>query len=234
MNLLSIDLNTIRLSNQSYLNLLSSVNCEQTEIHIYNYIEQKHNKLDFCHGEILHKYQGSRKKIALDIKQALDIIEQCTKTNFDNVYIMCGEYESEFLFKKLDEINVAYHKISLTSIRQMEVANSDFEIIEQSTAQSNEQVIILNKEKTGTQSNKQIATQINEQNESQSTEQTAILNSEQTVTQCDKKSNIIPFEIDEGNKEQTTDGKTKLSPEQIKKIYNYIKYKQMQKKLKSM
>ena len=119
--LLSIDLNTTRLNNQSYQNLINSTNYNNLEIHLYNYIEQKHNKLSFTNGEVIHKYCGSRKKVALDIPQALDIIEQCSKNNYEKVFILCGEFESEFLLKKLDSMNVTYLKLQPTAIRQSDI-----------------------------------------------------------------------------------------------------------------
>ncbi len=121
--LLSIDLNTTRLNNQNYLNLLSGINADKLSIHIYNYIEQKHNKINFNHGELLHQYLGSRKKIALDIPQALDIIELCANNYYDKVLILSGEYESEYLYNKLSQMKVNFSRILPTALHQIDNNN---------------------------------------------------------------------------------------------------------------
>lgn len=126
--LLSIDLNTTRITNQNYNNLLQSIKCDNLQIHIYNYIKAKHSKIAFNNGEVLHQYAGSRKKIAMDITQALDITEQASNKTFDKIFILCGEYESEFLFSKLDQMQANYHKISPSDLRQLNDDKIDINI----------------------------------------------------------------------------------------------------------
>lgn len=217
MDLLTIDLNTTRLNNQSYLNLIKSLNCNELEIHIYNYIEQKHNKMSFCQGEVIHKYFGSRKKVALDIKQALDIIELCAKNTYKKVYVLCGEYESDFLFLKLNEMNVPYQKISCSSFRQIEC--KCLEVAQNSPSTSLEEKKAKNSDINAVSTNQNLNLQISEKSDIAATIQ---------------KSNIIPFDNLNEIKENAEKKHTNLTPEQIKKIYNYIKFKQMQTKLKSI
>ncbi len=208
--LLSIDLNTTRLNNQSYQNLINSTNYNNLEIHLYNYIEQKHNKLSFTNGEVIHKYCGSRKKVALDIPQALDIIEQCSKNNYEKVFILCGEFESEFLLKKLDSMNVTYLKLQPTAIRQSDILsenNNESLDIEPIKLQMSQNSNVVKNEKIS---------------------QDAHLNlSEEKLSSLNgmiKSGDISTYTP----KEKYING-TKLTAEQIKKIYTYIKLKQLQR-----
>lgn len=227
---MSIDLNTVRFNAQSYQNLVDSTNCRDLEIHIYNFIEQKHCKLPFYNGEILHKYSGSRKKIALDIKQALDIVELCTKNFYQNVFILCGEYESECLFSKLSEMGVPHKKISLTNYRQTDLSNTetqhcDIKDIEQTKIYAESKLENID----DTQSKKLVASDNNLQAED--CQNNTAINSQIN------ESKIIPFERMETTAQMDDDSnqtKTKLTIDQIKKIYNYIKSKQMENKLKSV
>lgn len=230
MNLLSIDLNTTRFNAQSYQNLVESTKCNQLEIHIYNYIEQKHCKLPFCHGEILHKYSGSRKKVALDIKQAVDIVELCTKNFYHNVFILCGEYESEFLFGKLTEMGVPHQKISLANYRQtdmpnVEISQNDIPCFErihsQSTCKKIDKIAVA-------QSNDLIEEyQNSKSNDFKQENEAEILQTESQIIPFEKNATVLH------NENNFNDEKTKLTIDQIKKIYNYIKFKQMESKLKA-
>lgn len=209
--LLSIDLNTTRLNNQSYQNLINSTNYNNLEIHLYNYIEQKHNKLSFTNGEVIHKYCGSRKKVALDIPQALDIIEQCSKNNYEKVFILCGEFESEFLLKKLDSMNVTYLKLQPTAIRQSDIlsennndTNLDIEPIKIPTSQN---FNVVKNEKISQDTHLKLSEEK--------------LNSLNGMIKSGDISTYTP-------KEKYING-TKLTAEQIKKIYTYIKLKQLQR-----
>ena len=210
--LLTIDLNTTRLNNQSYLHLLSELNHEKCEIHIYNYIEQKHNKLPFNNGEIIHQYSGSRKKVALDIPQALDTIELCTKNNYLGVYILCGDFESEFLFNKLNKMKVNYTKILPTSLRcadNYSHINGD---------------IIINKSEPQIIANESLT----------DTNVIQVASSDTRITNSNNKqeNKQIP-DLSTYSSNQKISG-TKLTPEQSKKIYTYIKFKQMQRELKTL
>lgn len=127
MKLLSIDLNTTRITNQNYQNLLNSINCDKLEIHIYNYIKTKHSKLEFSNGEVLHPYTGSRKKIALDIPQALDIVEQAALNKFEQIIILCGEFEGEFLYNKLNQLKINYYKISPSELRMLDTSSIELQ-----------------------------------------------------------------------------------------------------------
>ncbi len=211
--LLTIDLNTTRLNNQSYLHLLSELKHEKCEIHIYNYIEQKHNKLPFNNGEIIHQYSGSRKKVALDIPQALDTIELCAKNNYLGVYILCGDFESEFLFNKLNKMKVNYTKILPTSLRCAD-----------NYSQTNENFII-NKSKP----------QIIADESLMDTNVIQVASSDTTIVteSSDKQENKQISDLSTYSSNQKISG-TKLTPEQIKKIYTYIKFKQMQRELKTL
>ena len=208
--LLSIDLNTTRLNNQSYQNLINSTNYNNLEIHLYNYIEQKHNKLSFTNGEVIHKYGGSRKKVALDIPQALDIIEQCSKNNYEKVFILCGEFESEFLLKKLDSMNVTYLKLQPTAIRQSDIFsenNNESLDIEPIKLQMSQNFNVVKNEKISQNTHLKL-----------SEEKLSSLNG---MIKSGDISTYTP-------KEKYING-TKLTAEQIKKIYTYIKLKQLQR-----
>lgn len=208
--LLSIDLNTTRLNNQSYQNLINSTNYNNLEIHLYNYIEQKHNKLSFTNGEVIHKYCGSRKKVALDIPQALDIIEQCSKNNYEKVFILCGEFESEFLLKKLDSMNVTYLKLQPTAIRQSDILsenNNESLYSEPIKLQMSQNFNVVKNEKISQDAHFKL-----------SEEKLSSLNG---MIKSGDISTYTP-------KEKYING-TKLTAEQIKKIYTYIKLKQLQR-----
>ena len=208
--LLSIDLNTTRLNNQSYQNLIDSTNYNNLEIHLYNYIEQNHNKLSFTNGEVIHKYCGSRKKVALDIPQALDIIEQCSKNNYEKVFILCGEFESEFLLKKLDSMNVTYLKLQPTAIRQSDIFsenNNESLDIEPIKLQMSQNFNVVKNEKISQNTHLKL-----------SEEKLSSLNG---MIKSGDISTYTP-------KEKYING-TKLTAEQIKKIYTYIKLKQLQR-----
>ncbi len=208
--LLSIDLNTTRLNNQSYQNLINSTNYNNLEIHLYNYIEQKHNKLSFTNGEVIHKYCGSRKKVALDIPQALDIIEQCSKNNYEKVFILCGEFESEFLLKKLDSMNVTYLKLQPTAIRQSDIFsenNNESLDIEPIKLQMSQNFNVVKNEKISQNTHLKL-----------SEEKLSSLNG---MIKSGDISTYTP-------KEKYING-TKLTAEQIEKIYTYIKLIQLQR-----
>ena len=208
--LLSIDLNTTRLNNQSYQNLINSTNYNNLEIHLYNYIEQKHNKLSFTNGEVIHKYCGSRKKVALDIPQALDIIEHCSKKNYEKVVILGREIESEFLLKKLDSMNVTYLKLQPTAIRQSDILsenNNESLDIEPIKLQMSQNFNVVKNEKISQDTHLKL-----------SEEKLSSLNG---MIKSGDISTYTP-------KEKYING-TKLTAEQIKKIYTYIKLKQLQR-----
>ena len=208
--LLSIDLNTTRLNNQSYQNLINSTNYNNLEIHLYNYIEQKHNKLSFTNGEVIHKYCGSRKKVALDIPQALDIIEQCSKNNYEKVFILCGEFESEFLLKKLDSMNVTYLKLQPTAIRQSDILS-----------ENNNESLDIEPIKL------QMSQNFNAIKNENISQETHLKLSEEKLSSLNgmiKSGDISTYTP----KEKYING-TKLTAEQIKKIYTYIKLKQLQR-----
>lgn len=198
MKLLSIDLNTTRINGQGYARLLESLQTDDLDIHIYNYLEQKHNRLPFCHGENIHKYIGSRKKVALDIPQALDIVELCRKNIYQSVHILCGEYESEFLFDKLDKMNVNYTKICSQDVRSKQEM-----ILDESSSFDDTENVAASKK---TDFSKEVA----------------------NVYKQNKNSNIFT-ENNSFEQEQ----KPRLTAEQIKKIYTYIKFKQMERDIKT-
>ncbi len=230
--LLTIDLNTTRLNTQSYSHLIENIPSDNLEIHIYNYIEQKHNKLPFVNNEIIHNYNGSRKKVALDIPQALDTIELCAKNNYLQVYILCGEFESEFLFNKLNDMKVNYSKIMPTSLRQAEttatIHNIDFSVKQNQIYHSN-----------SNQNN--IVTQIDMMADSDLLETSeSLLATEETGDNINSVHNITDItsrlsEIKNSDITTYTPGQkittTKLTPEQIKKIYTYIKLKQLRREI---
>ncbi len=257
--LLSIDLNTTRLNNQNYMSLINSIPESNLTIHIYNYIEQKHGKLPFNHNEILHPYIGSRKKVALDIPQALDIVEICAKNKFDKVYILCGEYESEFLYNKLNHMNINFCKILPSTLRQTDensivkvdinnavfesnnaVAYNFLENIPESNQSENEftkndilhNVDDCKKEVAttaveGVQSFKLLSTPPDSnlnKNYSQ------MNNPKETIDLKTIKENfehIINLKDKNDNKSTQSKLTTKLTPEQIKQIYAFIKYRKL-------
>ena len=230
--LLTIDLNTTRLNTQSYSHLIENIPSDNLEIHIYNYIEQKHNKLPFVNNEIIHNYNGSRKKVALDIPQALDTIELCAKNNYLQVYILCGEFESEFLFNKLNDMQVNYSKIMPTSLRQAEtistIHNIDFSVKQNQAYYSN-----ISQNNTVTQTDIMADSDLLETSESLlATEETGDnINSVHNITDITsrlseiKNSDITTYTP--GEKSTTP----KRTPEQIKKIYTYIKLKQLRREI---
>ena len=230
--LLTIDLNTTRLNTQSYSHLIENIPIDNLEIHIYNYIEQKHNKLPFVNNEIIHNYNGSRKKVALDIPQALDTIELCAKNNYLQVYILCGEFESEFLFNKLNDMQVNYSKIMPTSLRQAEtistIHNIDFSVKQNQAYYSN-----ISQNNTVTQTDIMADSDLLETSES-------LLATEETGDNINSVHNITDItsrlsEIKNSDITTYTPGQkittTKLTPEQIKKIYTYIKLKQLRREI---
>ncbi len=230
--LLTIDLNTTRLNTQSYSHLIENIPSDNLEIHIYNYIEQKHNKLPFVNNEIIHNYNGSRKKVALDIPQALDTIELCAKNNYLQVYILCGEFESEFLFNKLNDMQVNYSKIMPTSLRQAEtistIHNIDFSVKQNQAYYSN-----ISQNNTVTQTDIMADSDLLETSES-------LLATEETGDNINSVHNITDItsrlsEIKNSDITTYTPGQkittTKLTPEQIKKIYTYIKLKQLRREI---
>lgn len=230
--LLTIDLNTTRLNTQSYSHLIENIPSDNLEIHIYNYIEQKHNKLPFINNEIIHNYNGSRKKVALDIPQALDTIELCAKNNYLQVYILCGEFESEFLFNKLNDMQVNYSKIMPTSLRQAEtistIHNIDFSVKQNQAYYSN-----ISQNNTVTQTDIMADSDLLETSES-------LLATEETGDNINSVHNITDItsrlsEIKNSDITTYTPGQkittTKLTPEQIKKIYTYIKLKQLRREI---
>lgn len=264
--LLSIDLNTTRVNNQNYQHLLNSIECDRLEIHIYNYIEQKHNKLSFVNGEIIHQYVGSRKKVALDIPQALDMIRLCTLNNYDLVYILCGEYESEFLYGKLSQIGVNYKKINPSSLRQIDENNTqttdfnypkvNFEPIQElnqvkmqefysdkeeniceacyiSTINSvdNTENIRFDISKTNATNSQLDINYTQSKNTNNNFDNICSLTNTKANNNYPEKNNIINISNIVGNNKNSS---TKLTPEQIKKIYTYIKLKQIKQKIKSV
>lgn len=259
--LLSIDLNTTRLNNQNYNYLIKSLpNCNLT-IHIYNYIEQKHNKLPFNHNEIIHQYIGSRKKVALDIPQALDIVEICAKNKFDKVFILCGEYESEFLYNKLSNMKINFCKILPSTLRQTEensivkveinnnnlddknIFNDNFHLYDnsQNSGQNNNEAIQYNNLHNVDNLKTEIATTATD-----NLQQFKLLNANDNLNEITNniKNNddkeTIDLKVLKENFEQIINSKqkneakanqtasnTKLTPEQIKKIYAFVKYRKL-------
>lgn len=228
--LLSIDLNTTRLNNQNYIQLLSSIDADRLSIHIYNYIYQKHNKINFNHGEVLHQYLGSRKKIALDIPQALDLIELCATNHYDKVLILSGEYESEFLFSKLSRMNVNFSKILPSALRitdssiiKVDCDVNNFNTNYNCNIQDNE-IAVANSEKINENCN---AIKINPDKTPYIPQNVDITPTKLTPEQFKK----IMQEKAESSNETSTE--TKLTAEQIKKIYAYIKLKQLKREIKN-
>ncbi len=212
--------------------MIENIPSDNLEIHIYNYIEQKHNKLPFVNNEIIHNYNGSRKKVALDIPQALDTIELCAKNNYLQVYILCGEFESEFLFNKLNDMQVNYSKIMPTSLRQAEtistIHNIDFSVKQNQAYYSN-----ISQNNTVTQTDIMADSDLLETSES-------LLATEETGDNINSVHNITDItsrlsEIKNSDITTYTPGQkittTKLTPEQIKKIYTYIKLKQLRREI---
>lgn len=227
--LLTIDLNTTRLNAQSYSHLIENIPSNNLEIHIYNYIEQKHNKLPFVNNEIIHNYNGSRKKVALDIPQALDTIELCAKNAYLQVFILCGEFESDFLFNKLNDMNVNYQKIMQTSLRQAETA---------ATVHNTE--IMTKHNQVFYNNTTDIVSHIDfEQDSNLDTNESLILSEESKENNHTKHDiNIITDRLSEIKSNELTtytpsqkNNKTKLTTEQIKKIYTYIKLKQLRREI---
>lgn len=206
MNLLSLDLNTLRLSNVGYTRLLCQYDLMDAEIHLYNYIEQKHGKLPLEHGETIHPYIGSRKKITLDISQALDIVELCANNTYQCVYIVCGEYQSEFLTAKLDAMHVNYCKIPQCDFRI-------FASIENADSEESKQ---LHSAKAKPAANNAVTSQFE-----------VIKDSGNQIEQIS-----VECAADLGNDAPISKKfDTKLTPEQIRKIYTYIKLKQLKSQL---
>ena len=146
----------------------------------------------------------------MDIPQALDIIEQCSKNNYEKVFILCGEFESEFLLKKLDSMNVTYLKLQPTAIRQSDILsenNNDSLDIEPIKLQMSQNFNVVKNEKISQDTHLKL-----------SEEKLSSLNG---MIKSGDISTYTP-------KEKYING-TKLTAEQIKKIYTYIKLKQLQR-----
>lgn len=257
--LLSIDLNTTRLNNQNYTCLINSIPKSNLTIHIYNYIEQKHGKLPFNHNEILHPYIGSRKKVALDIPQALDIVEICAKNKFDKVYILCGEYESEFLYNKLNHMNIIFCKILPSTLRQTEennivkvdINNAVFESTNAVPDNVLQEISQNHQFENEFESNeilhnvdnyaKEVATTAIERvqpfkllstpsDSNLNKNYSQMNNPKETIDLKTIKENfehIINLKDKNDNKSTQSKLTTKLTPEQIKQIYAFIKYRKL-------
>ena len=115
--LISCDINCSRITERMYNTMLSELahNNADTHIHIYNYLPKKHTFITGEYNEITHAYNGSHKRVALDLTQALDTIKLALQDNFDMIYLITGEYESETLYSKLSEINVHCTKVTVTA-----------------------------------------------------------------------------------------------------------------------
>jgi len=162
----------------------------------------------------------------------LDTIELCAKNNYLQVYILCGEFESEFLFNKLNDMKVNYSKIMPTSLRQAEttatIHNIDFSVKQNQIYHSN-----------SNQNN--IVTQIDMMADSDLLETSeSLLATEETGDNINSVHNITDItsrlsEIKNSDITTYTPGQkittTKLTPEQIKKIYTYIKLKQLRREI---
>lgn len=115
--LLSCDFNCCRITENQYRILTDIINNlangKTVITHIYNYIDKKHTFITPSDKIITHPYLGSHKKVALDIAQALDCVQYATQNNNDEIYLLCGEYESEYLTNKLGNMNMTFHKITV-------------------------------------------------------------------------------------------------------------------------
>lgn len=128
--LLTYDLNCSRITPEQYL-LIRKIVREQAsgevDIQVYNYLAKKHTFVYTDEHTTLHPYIGSHKRITLDLNQALDCVDCVVANNIKDVYILCGEYDSEYLWKKLDNLGVRYHKITL-SASQVSIGNTTYNI----------------------------------------------------------------------------------------------------------
>lgn len=137
--LVSIDLNCSRFTQNAYNLLINTIYEKHKDdniiYHYYNYIDKKHTGIYIDKNTYLHNYKGSHKKISLDIYQALDCVDLYYKKNIKTIYILCGEYESENLYSKLEEmkINTKKIKISPTSI----CINDEFLLVNEKTNELN-------------------------------------------------------------------------------------------------
>ncbi len=128
------------------------------------------------------------------------------------MYILCGDFESEFLFNKLNKMKVNYTKILPTSLRcadNYSHINGD---------------IIINKSEPQIIANESLT----------DTNVIQVASSDTRITNSNNKqeNKQIP-DLSTYSSNQKISG-TKLTPEQIKKIYTYIKFKQMQRELKTL
>lgn len=115
--LISCDINCSRITEHMYNTMLLELanNNTDTHIHIYNYLPKKHTFITGAYNEITHAYNGSHKRVALDLTQALDTMKLALQDNFDMIYLITGEYESETLYSKLSEINTPCTKVIVTA-----------------------------------------------------------------------------------------------------------------------
>lgn len=106
--IISIDLNITRFTKDMYENLINTISETQDniEIYLYNYIAKKHFFIQESKNLHIFNYNGSKKKVALDIFQSLNTLSECLKNGFNKVYLLCGAIDRDILINVLQNLNI--------------------------------------------------------------------------------------------------------------------------------
>lgn len=106
--IISIDLNITRFTKDMYENLINTISETQDnlEIYLYNYIAKKHSFIQESKNLHIFNYNGSKKKVALDIFQSLNTLSECLNNGFNKVYLLCGAIDRDVLINVLQNLNI--------------------------------------------------------------------------------------------------------------------------------
>lgn len=106
--LISIDLNSLRLTKAMLDNILEEYKFKYDifSIIFYNYSKARHTEFNNYPKAKYNFSSGGRKKVQLDYAQAMDITQFFSNNQNCHLFLICGYLGSEFLIKKLKEMNI--------------------------------------------------------------------------------------------------------------------------------
>ena len=106
--MISIDLNITRFTKDMYENLINMIkkSNENIQIYLYNYIAKKHTYVTKGENINIFNYTASKKKVTLDMFQALSTVSECLLHSYENVYLLCGSVDRDILINMLKELKV--------------------------------------------------------------------------------------------------------------------------------
>lgn len=104
---LSIDLNTIRMTKEIFDNMIKDISTsyEIIQMNLYNFIQEKHSQYSLLDNTVVSLYQGGRKRVQLNMEQALDTAEFAIRNGPVSIFLICGELGSDILIDKLHKFN---------------------------------------------------------------------------------------------------------------------------------